>query len=121
AIRLTIALAACAVLAPPAFAQQGAFDPRAPRPAGPQAVQGAQQQAGQVPQARMAAPPAAPFQLSPQQQAEVDNLLKAWEKKSSGVVTLKTTFDFFEYDLIFGPKDGRPKRQSTGEIRFVAP
>ncbi|MBI2826194.1 MAG: TIGR03009 domain-containing protein [Planctomycetia bacterium] len=67
-------------------------------------------------------------QLSPEQQAELDHILDAWERESDKVKTLSAGFNLFEYDSTFGPapggaQNGPPKatRQVAGAIHFAAP
>ncbi|HEX5445604.1 MAG TPA: TIGR03009 domain-containing protein [Pirellulales bacterium] len=77
-----------------------------------------------VPQPRA---PRAPWQLDEQQQATLDLVLAAWEKKSSSIKTLTCTFTMWEYDFIFGNgptaagDPAKPSRVSRGEIKFAAP
>jgi TIGR03009 family protein len=70
-------------------------------------------------------PPAPPFQLSPKEQADLDNILDAWEKKNGAIKTFKADFDRRQYDPVFFPKQPgqleRPKQTSLGEIKYVAP
>lgn len=83
------------------------------QPGGARVAQGAQGQPRPMPQA--------PFQLTPQQQDELDKVLAAWEQKSGNVSTLRVEFTLREFDPVFGPKDGTPKRVADGEIRYAAP
>lgn len=46
-------------------------------------------------------PPQPPIQLTPEEQAQVDQILQLWEEKSDKVVTYKCEFDRFEYDPTF--------------------
>lgn len=77
-----------------------------------------------VPQPRA---PRAPWQLDEQQQATLDLVLAAWEKKSSSIKTLTCAFTMWEYDFIFGDspatpgQPAKPTRVSRGEIKFAAP
>ena len=64
----------------------------------------------------------APFQLNPQQQKHLDQVLKYWEFKSTKVKTYQSVFTRWEYDPVFGPKNPKhPKTISTGVIRYAAP
>ena len=77
-----------------------------------------------VPQQRA---PRAPWELDEQQQATLELVLAAWEKKSATIKTLTCTFTMWEYDFIFGdgPKPAgqppKPTRVNRGEIKFAAP
>jgi TIGR03009 family protein len=96
---------------------------------GPLHIAGAQQQQPRQDAPRGTAPgqnpPAPPFQLSPQEQANLDNILDAWEKKNGVIKTFKADFDRRQYDPVFFPKQPgqleRPKQTSLGEIKYVAP
>lgn len=78
------------------------------RPAGPDATQSR-----------------APFQLTPQQQSQVDWVLQHWEKQSAKTKTFRCQFTRWEYD----PEAPRPKgadpnapvHTDMGEIRYEAP
>jgi TIGR03009 family protein len=64
--------------------------------------------------------------LSSEQNAELEVVLQAWEKRSSEIKTLECTFQCWQYDKVFGeqPQDGRPplpKRICRGVIRYAAP
>lgn len=81
------------------------------------------QNATRLPARPAAPPPAAPFTLSPQEQAELDQILIAWERSSSAIKTFKCEFTRWEYNpstLLKLPKN-QPRTESTGEIRFAAP
>lgn len=75
-----------------------------------------------APQRRPAAqqPPRAPFILSPQQQAWVDWVLGAWEKRSVDVKTFACNFTRWEYDPVFGARN-QPKYTDQGKIKYAAP
>jgi TIGR03009 family protein len=96
---------------------------------GPLHIAGAQQQPRQdAPRGTAPGqnPPAPPFQLSPQEQADLDNVLDMWEKKNGAIKTFKADFDRCQYDPVFfpkqpGEKNARPKQTSFGEIKYVAP
>jgi TIGR03009 family protein len=61
-----------------------------------------------------------PFRLTPQEQAQVDWVLKAWEQRSSAVKTFTCTFVRREYDEVFGQPDA-PTHTDFGEMRYEAP
>jgi TIGR03009 family protein len=74
------------------------------------------------------APPAqAPFQLTPQEQAELDQLLLDWEASGKNVKTFKCKFSLFQYDSNFGPKQaakdnpGRAWRSGEGQLKYAKP
>jgi TIGR03009 family protein len=58
-----------------------------------QVQQNAQQQPAQ--------PPAPPFTLTPQEDAQLDRVLKAWELKSKDIKTFDCSFKRWEYDPVF--------------------
>jgi len=62
----------------------------------------------------------APFVLTPQQEAELDQILIAWEKQSSTIQTFECTFNGFEYDVNSEAKNS-PYRAFVGQIRYSAP
>jgi len=65
---------------------------------------------------------AAPFQLSAQEQAQLDTLLQAWEQSSARIKTFKCRFTRFEYSTAFGPIDpNKPTSVDRGELRYAAP
>lgn len=90
--------------------QPQAEPPRQDVPAGPAPAQG---------------PPAPPFRLSPQEEADLDKTLDAWEKKNGALKSFKCDFQRFQYDPVLLPKrpgeNEIPKQRSNGEIKYVAP
>jgi TIGR03009 family protein len=67
--------------------------------------------------------PAALFPLTPQQQAQVDWVLRRWEQQSAGVKTFECKFTRFVYDPVW-PGSGdpnKPRYVDEGEIRYAAP
>ncbi len=78
---------------------------------------------GQQPQGQPAAP-AQTTQLTPQQQAALDQLLNAWEARNARVTTWSCTFYKWEYNA-WSPADAAGERlafsESTGEIKYAAP
>ena len=62
----------------------------------------------------------APFQLDPQQQADLDQVLLAWQQTSSRVGTFSCTFTLFEYNAVFGDAQ-KPMRVEQGEIKYAQP
>lgn len=75
-----------------------------------------QQQAQVAPQAP------AGFQLNVLEQAQLDQVLDAWQIASSKIVTFQCPFQRWEYDVAFGPKDGSiPLNKNLGELTFQKP
>ncbi len=78
---------------------------------------------GQQPPGQPAAPAQAP-QLTPQQQAALNQLLNAWEARNARVTTWSCTFYKWEYNA-WSPADAAGERlafsESTGEIKYAAP
>jgi len=97
----------------PVQPQVPTFQPRAAQPL-------------QVPQEQE---PAAPFQLTAQEQANLEALLQAWEQAGARIKNFQCTFTRFEYGDAFGgnqpanqPADpNKPNRVRTGEIRYASP
>lgn len=77
-------------------------------------------------QAAPAAAPAAPQppQLTPEQQAALDQLLAAWETRNAAVRTWSCTFHKWEYNA-WSPADAGGERlafaESSGELKYAAP
>jgi TIGR03009 family protein len=71
---------------------------------------------------RPAAPPAViePFRLTPQEAAEVDNILQQWQARSAAVKTFEAKFKRWEWDPVFGPPD-KPKFEDLGIVNYGAP
>jgi len=67
--------------------------------------------AGQPPVA-----PRAPFQLTPQETADLDLVLREWELKSDKVKTLTSEFTRFEFDPVF-----KTNKQTKGILKFKKP
>ena len=65
-------------------------------------------------------PPAPPFTLTPQQQAEVAQVLGLWEQRNLRVKTFDTRFKRWTYDTVFGRPD-EPKFVDLGVIKYAAP
>ena len=66
-----------------------------------------------------------PFALTPQEEARVDQILRAWEQQTSTIKTYKCEFTRWEYGTIgFGqnPEDkNRLLTEGTGELKYSAP
>ena len=68
--------------------------------------------------------PQAPFLLSPQEEAQVERVLKAWEQRGQKVRTFGCKFDRFRYDPVWGQKteDGKIEAiTDVGKIWYAAP
>lgn len=116
---LSTAFAGCLVASsvatsPDVFAQQLG----AQQPVGQQPMQG-QQAGGQAAQA--AAPAQQPFPpLTPQQQAQLDQVLLAWQAQSQGTKTLECKFQRWHFDLMAAPA-GIHAHKAEGEIKYAKP
>lgn len=85
----------------------------------PGAANNAGAAAGPMPRP-MAQTPPAPFDLTPEQVADVERVLRLWEQRSSGVKTFECRFKRWDYDRVFGPKDV-PRYEDIGVIKYAAP
>jgi TIGR03009 family protein len=65
-------------------------------------------------------PARAPFQLTPQEEQQLDMTLKLWETSSGAVKTFHADFTRWEYDPVWGPKDAA-KTEASGVVRYQAP
>jgi TIGR03009 family protein len=92
-------------------------DPRAQGAAGQ--GQPAAGQPNQGPPMRNAAPQA-PFVLSPEQAAGLDNLLTDWEKRNKEIHVLESKFYRWQYDVAFGNANQQPTPEE-GILKFSAP
>lgn len=64
--------------------------------------------------------PSVPFVLSPQQAAQLDEALGAWEQRNKEVKSFECKFTCWKYDAVFG--NGRePKTTDHGIIKYAAP
>ncbi|MGC3965841.1 MAG: hypothetical protein QM775_00255 [Pirellulales bacterium] len=81
----------------------------------PGAMPPGQQQYAQQPAAGQPAPqqaPAAPFTLTPQEEAVLDRLLVDWQNMSAGVKTFEASFARWDYDGVFS---------ASGRRRYTSP
>lgn len=62
----------------------------------------------------------APFQLTPQEQAQIDSILTKWERETQGIKTFECEFYKLKYDPVFGPKD-KPRSVDKGTIKYAMP
>jgi TIGR03009 family protein len=90
-----------------------------------QAQGGATPNAGMLPNGQpiqpQALPLAPPFSLTPQQQAELDELLTKWEKKNDSITLFICSFYRWEYDPAFTNDRKQPKAEAHGEVKYAAP
>ncbi|HUE74488.1 MAG TPA: TIGR03009 domain-containing protein [Pirellulaceae bacterium] len=80
--------------------------------------------AGPPLQPRVDGPPQQPvwFPLAAEMQKWVDDVLIEWEKTSSAVHYFECSFQRWEFEPVFGPKDGKtPKSYATGVIKYQDP
>lgn len=67
-------------------------------------------------------PIAAPFQLTPQERAELNEVLALWEAESDKVRTFSCNFTRLIYDPAWtGGDPKQPKSMDKGEIKYAAP
>jgi TIGR03009 family protein len=64
--------------------------------------------------------PVVPFRLTAQQEAELDQVLLAWERRSANVKTFECSFTRWEYDPVFGDAT-KPRFVDQGQIKYAAP
>jgi TIGR03009 family protein len=75
-------------------------------------------------QAQQQPPPKAPFTLTPQEEARLDAVLNAWEKKSKDIKTFDCSFKRWEYDPVFANPNAKPGAAlhvDMGIIKYAAP
>ena len=109
-------------LARQAATQQAATQQARPTANAPQAVQQvAGRQAAPQQGAVQQAAPKQPFPpLTAEQQAQLDQVLLAWQKQSQSTKTLECEFDHWKYDLRAAPA-GVHAKKGTGVINYAAP
>jgi TIGR03009 family protein len=64
--------------------------------------------------------PPVPFVLSPQEQAQLDRMLAAWEQHGKGVRTFECKLTRWEYNSVFLEPGKQPEAES-GSLKFDAP
>jgi TIGR03009 family protein len=75
-----------------------------------------------APAGALQGPMPAPFPaLSPEHQKFLDDVLRFWENRSQKIERYRCTFQRWEYDPVFGPRDGTFKTYSEGVIKYSAP
>jgi TIGR03009 family protein len=65
-------------------------------------------------------PPPPPFVLTAQEQAQVEQILIAWERQNRLVKTFDSQFKRWVYDAVFG-NPNQPAHVDVGVIKFAAP
>ena len=102
-------------------------------PPQPAPVQPGQPVANQLAPGTPGLPVYAPFQLTPQEQQFLDQLLKIWETESAKIQIFRSEFTLFEYDTNSAPVDPVPApavanplpvslmRLCYGEVRYSKP
>jgi TIGR03009 family protein len=103
---------------------------QAPRAAAPRGPATAVAPANGPPQVTPPRAPTAPFQLTVEQQQQLDAVLLAWRDRSDSVKTMRADFTKFEYNS-WGGKDQLPPtaapaapvatRKCLGQIKYAAP
>ncbi len=63
----------------------------------------------------------APFELTPEQQRDVDAILTRWEQFSLAVNSFQADFVRFKYVIAFGGGGGMTTIQEKGELRYQSP
>ncbi len=58
--------------------------------------------------------------LTPQEEVQVDGVLKQWEERNREIKTFDCQFKRWTYDVVFGTPD-KPKFVELGVIKFAAP
>jgi TIGR03009 family protein len=70
-------------------------------------------------------PPKPPFTLTPQEEAQVDRVLKLWEDGNKKIKTFDCKFKRWIYDFVFAPPEPNkpiaPKFIEMGVIKYAAP
>ena len=85
----------------PALIQRPAQPPVAQQPAQPQ-------------------PAKPPFTLTPEEEAQVDRVLKQWEERNREIQTFDCRFKRWIYDVVFGPPN-QAKSVEIGVLKYKAP
>lgn len=115
-VRLAIAVIFCSMC----YASDVQAQVPGQRPPSQQEVPVQQQRPGQVPPAivgqPVTGPPPAPFQMTPEQEAYLDQVLTAYEQSTAKIRTFESTFIRWEYD-----QRDRELRRSTGKLSHKSP
>lgn len=134
AAALCLAGTASGLLTQGAFAQSTRPAPRSGaargevRPAAEARPNEGQPAAGQPvagpPLPRKVAPaPKAPFVLTPEEEAQLDRLLAAWQKQTEKIRKFHCLFTLFTYDAAFAKDDAKPvtPKEEKGELYYSFP
>lgn len=62
------------------------------------------------------APPAQPFQLTPDEQLELDQMLREWESRSEQITLFRCDLKRWEYDLVF-----KKNTTAVGDMKYKSP
>ncbi|HEX2475704.1 MAG TPA: TIGR03009 domain-containing protein [Lacipirellulaceae bacterium] len=111
-LRLKVIVLLNCLLAETAAAQQQGLAPQDMQQPPPVQAAAPQQAPVQVP---------AGFALNALQQAELDQVLIAWQQQSAKVNTFKCDFERWEYNLVFGPSPDIALNKNKGELSFGRP
>lgn len=66
--------------------------------------------------------PKAPFVLTPEEQRELEQVLRAWEARAAKVKTFQADFTLRVYDGVFTEgEEEPPPREYEGQLKYVAP
>ncbi len=66
--------------------------------------------------------PKAPFVLTPEEQQELEEVLRAWEARAAKVKTFQADFTLRVYDGVFAEgEEEPPPREYEGQLKYVAP
>jgi TIGR03009 family protein len=106
----------------PASEAQPAADDAPPTKAAPRGASRAPQGAAEAAPGKGIIAPAAPFILTAAEEKFLNQVLIKWEKESDKIKTFKSTFDRWETDKTFGPKQfDYVNSKAKGNISYVAP
>jgi len=64
--------------------------------------------------------PPVPFELTPEEQAALEDVLQKREQKNADLKSFSCDFVRWQYDLVFG-EEGKPRHVDQGGLKFVAP
>ena len=81
---------------------------------------GARQPAPQQPRQPQPQKSYSPFNLTPQEQAQVDRALNQWEQRNEKIKTFDCRFKRWRYDVVFGPPD-KARFIEMGVLKYATP
>lgn len=88
----------------------------------PQTAQPLQLQQQQPPTQPLVAAVPPGFQLNAIQQAQLDAVLDKWQEASNKITTFECSFQRWDYDVAFGPKNGNiPLNKNIGKLSYQKP